>query len=1046
MSARHLVKDRPATYRRLEDMLYGIAETIRPPERLTVTQAAVRFVKIKEKNYSGPWNERKTPYVVEPQNMTMSLDYTGMVFVGPARTGKALALDTPIPVPTGWSTMGNLRVGDEVFDENGEVCRVIAVTNVMYGRSCYRVEFSDGEALVADAEHQWQVSDGHRPNTQHVMTTEQMLQTHRYGKTQRSRYWVAIAGALDLPEATLPLHPYVLGAWLGDGTSDAASLTCGADDASEMESLLTECGTPVRYGRENACGAKLLLLSDKRYGGFVGARSPVIQALLDLNLGYQGAPKHIPANYLRASREQRIALLQGLMDTDGHADVRGQLEFCTTSPQIADGFAELLSSLGYKFCLMKRPAAAKTAHRFIFFAAEGDRVFRLSRKQARVDATSDRRKVSNRRRYITAIVPVESVPVRCIQVSSTSSLYLAGRNMVPTHNSQMFLNWMSTTAMCDPADMMLLQMSRPRAREFSLSDLAKLFRNSADVREKLVPGRQNDNVYDKAFRSGMRVTIVHPSINELSGKTVGRLWAMDYDRIDDDIDGEGDAWTLLKKRAQTLGRHGMTVIESSPGRPVVDAKWMRRTPHEAPPCTGILARYNEGTRARWYWSCQQCDHKFEGDFHLLHFPDEGSPRERARQTTMPCPSCGFPHTPDMQSDLNMAGRWVHEGETWHDDGTVTGSRRESDIISYWLKGPAAAFTTWPELVEKFINATDEYDRTGSEESLKSVTNVDLGLPYASKTLESGRLPEDLKNRAEEWGTAAEEPTVPPGVRFLMAMVDVQGGGAACFVVHIFGIDEHGDIWHVDMFKIRKSARLDDQGERERLNPSSYVEDWELLVDQVMERSYPLSDASGRRMGIKLTACDSGGSDGATATAYEFYLRLRERGLAGRFHLLKGVPSKTETAPIRTAYPNAETKGNKFERYRSIPVQYINSNIVKDNTSNLLDRAIPGGMIHFPWWAPDWLYAQLTNEVRLPNGQWEKVGNRKNEAWDLLAYAVAFLSHRDINIRYIDWANPPSWAAEWDRNDFVFAEGQQAAFDAPDDPEELSFEELAKRLG
>lgn len=1074
---RQLVPDRPAAFVRLEHMLRGIADAIRPPERLTVTQAAQKYVRIKEKNYSGPWSADKTPYVIEPQDMLTSLDYTGMVFVGPARTGKALALDTPIPVPSGWATMGELQVGDRVFDENGDICRVIATTPIMHDHACYRVEFSDGESIIADAEHQWQVGDVHRPDRQHVMTTEQMLPSHRYGKSQRSRYWIDIAGSLDLPEVELPLHPYALGAWLGDGTSDAASITCGASDSGEIAALLSQCGIPVRYGRENTCGAKLLLLSDKRYGGFVAQRSPVSQALLDLNLGYQGAAKHIPAIYLRASREQRIALLQGLMDTDGHADMRGQLEFCTTSPAIAEGFAELLSSLGYKFCLMKRPAAAKIAHRFMFHAAEGDCIFRLERKQQRVEATRGRRKVTNGRRYIIAIVPVDSVPVRCIQVSSASSLYLAGRNMVPTHNSQMFLNWMSTTAICDPADMMLLQMSKPRAREFSLSDLAKLFRNSPDVRSKLVPGRQNDNVYDKAFLSGMRLTIVHPSINELSGKTVGRTWTMDADRIDDNIDGEGDYWTLMGKRGQTLGRYRMNVAESSPGRPVTDATWMPSSPHEAPPCTGILAKYNEGTRARWYWSCLQCQHKFEGDFQLFDYPKEGSPKDRADQVSMPCPSCGYPHKPDDQHALNLGGRWVHEGETWHEDGTVTGERRKSDIISYWLKGPAAAFTTWQELVLKYINAVEDFERTASEETLKSVTNVDLGLPYTPKGIESARLPEELKQRAHAYNVRGE---VPPGVRFILTTVDVQAGGRPSFVCHTFGIapvqTEAGwsiDIYHVDMWKITRSRRTNEHGERELIDPATYKEDWHILIDDVLERTYPLGDGSGRVMRAKLVACDSGGAasttaarlnkalDGpvvsTTANAYDFWRFLRDdpegRGYHQRFHLLKGEPSRSAPA-IHKTFPDSQQKDRWAIARGDVPVWAVNSNVVKDQTSIMLSRPEPGGMVHHPIWYDeagnpediDWHYKQLTTESRTPKG-WINNSRRKNESWDLLAYCVAFLQHPDIRVLQPNfWERPPTWARDWEDNDLVLRVAADGSTEpAKATPKKVSLADLAGRL-
>lgn len=619
--------------------------------------------------------------------------------------------------------------------------------------------------------------------------------------------------------------------------------------------------------------------------------------------------------------------------------------------------------------------------------------------------------------------------------------------------SQLWLNWMSHSAICDPADMMLVQMSQARAREFSLSDLKKHFRNSPDVTAKLVPGRVNDNVYDKTFISGMRVTIVHPSINEFSGKTNGRTWTMDYDRLPTSIDGEGDAWTLIGKRGETLGRYAMNVAESSPGFEVTDAKWIPSSTHEAPPCEGILSIYNTGDRRRWYWQCVQCSHKFEPDFHLFNLVDSHDPQEVADAVTMPCPSCGFPHTPDMQHQLNLGGRWIKEGEIWLPDGTITGTPRRSETASFWIKGPAAAFNTWQRQVLAYINAKADYERTGSEEKLKAVTNTSLGLPYTPKSLEAGRLPEELKARAKPYNVRGE---VPPGVRFLITTIDVQAGGRPAFVVHTFGIEpvqmEGGawslDIYHIDMWKITKSRRLDDDGERKLIDPSAYPEDWHILIDEVIERDYPLGDGSGRVMRAKLIACDSGGASASTAAvrlnaaldgprlsvtsnAYEFwrYLRLHDpegRGHHSRFHLLKGAPSPN--APmIHVSYPDSQQKDKYAIARGDVPVWLINSNPAKDQVSNLLGRTEAGGQIHFPIWYQDdgraedinWLYTQLTAEVRIAAG-WKNAARRKNEAFDLLCYCVAFLNHSSIKIDRRDfWTAPQSWADEWDRNELVF---------------------------
>lgn len=641
-----------------------------------------------------------------------------------------------------------------------------------------------------------------------------------------------------------------------------------------------------------------------------------------------------------------------------------------------------------------------------------------------------------------------------------------------TGKSQMFLNWFATTAICDPMDMMLLHMSQATGRNWSLSDLAKLLRNSPEVRARLTPGRQNDNVFDKSLISGMRLQIIHPSINELSGKTVGRNWAMDYDRLPTNIDNEGDAWTLLKKRAQTLKRYGMTVAETSPGFPITDGKWMPSTPHEAPPCEGLLSIYNDGDRRRWYWRCVQCLTAFEPHRKHLRWPKSNDPMESAEQVVMGCPSCGFPMTPDMQFELNLGGRWLKEGQVWLPEGgkhgTIVGTPRRSDIASFWMFGPAAAFTTWPELVLKLLNAEAHFERTGEETKLVAVINTDMGEPHLPKALDAGRLPDELKRRAKPYSRKGE---VPEGVGFLVTTIDVQAGGRPAFVCHTYGIGYGGDIWHVDMWKIRKSKRLDEDGERKLIDPHSYPEDWDCLVEEAIERSYPLSDGSGRHMEVKIVACDSGGAAASgsekkqieagpvvsvTSNAYDFWRRLRDdeqhRGYHLRFHLVKGSPSKDGSTPdIVKSLPDSQQKDRYAIARGDVPVWLVNSNQVKDQVHAKLGRTDPGGQVHFPIWLDDedkpididWLYSQLTTEVRLGKG-WVNTSRRKNEAFDLLAYCIAICKHPDIRILQLPWDDPPPWATpDWDSNELVFDPSIQRG--ASEHSAQLTLEALAKQL-
>ena len=625
------------------------------------------------------------------------------------------------------------------------------------------------------------------------------------------------------------------------------------------------------------------------------------------------------------------------------------------------------------------------------------------------------------------------------ELSSLNHTAMVFAGPARTGKSAMLINWLCHTAITDPADMMVVHMAQHTARDWSQADLAKAIRNSPELAARIVPGKSNDNVYDKRFLSGMRLTVTWPTIKNLSGKTIPRLWIMDMDRIKPQIiDGEGHVFDLTRKRADTFKRYGMCAAEASPGFPINDPKWIPdpTRPHEAPPAEGILALYNRGDRRRWYWQCVFCGDTFQPRFNLLRWPDSKDFMECAEQAYMACPHCfevnKEPITFAMQPELNNAGRWIKEGQIWRGNEGIFGVPRRSDIASFWMFGPAAGFTDWKVLVQRYLVACEEYERTGNDGSLMTTVTVDQGEGYVPKALEGGLLPETLKNRAEEFGGRDPDgvPYVPVGVRFLIAAVDVQ---KESFVVHIFGIGEGFDIWHVDMFKIKKSARIDDQGHPHVVDPASYIEDWDLLVG-MMERTWPLPDDTGRRMSLKMTVCDSGGRDGVTRNAYEFYHSLRDAGKHQRFHLLAGRPSKHEMSTIRLTHIENWTGTKRLAgAVGAIPLWLVNSNIVKDTARNMMMRTEPGGMVHFPNWAPMWLYSQLTNEFRQTDGTWKNPNNKRNEAFDLLAYCIAFCDHSDIRMRFLDWANPPGWAAPWDRNDLVVGATQkpyQAEYAAP----------------
>jgi DNA segregation ATPase FtsK/SpoIIIE-like protein len=415
-----------------------------------------------------------------------------MLIAGATGAGKALALDTPIPTPHGWTTMGEVRVGGQVFDESGRRCTVTAATPVMYGRPCYEVEFSDGTVIVADAEHQWLTWDrntrkaagraapgstaypadwvawspvtpawsnrkaygpGERNRMRNLRaqglscaqvgellgrsaaavqqqwnrpepasralsprTTAQLAATLRSG--QQWNHAIPAANPLMLADAELPVDPYVLGYLLGDG--DTCFRGRAACDPQDRKWLLAEF---------RSAGYDARPYPDPGHFGVPG----ITKAWRSLRLD-QG--KSIPSMYQRGSASQRLALAQGLVDSDGYVDNHGCYRFTSSSPALAEGFRELVSGLGCVAQTHKRAGRLRAGvvckESWEIIVPSSLPLARLPRKAL---AARHQWKCEQAGRYITAVRPVPSVPVRCIQVDSPSRLYLASRSCIPTHNS-----------------------------------------------------------------------------------------------------------------------------------------------------------------------------------------------------------------------------------------------------------------------------------------------------------------------------------------------------------------------------------------------------------------------------------------------------------------------------------------------------------------------------------------------------------------------------------------------------------------------------------
>lgn len=356
---------------------------------------------------------------------------------GARDTGKALDVTTPIPTPDGWTTMGDLRVGDEVFAEDGRVCTVTEAFTPMRGRPCFEIEFDDGATIVADADHLWRTwtknslrnhMRGRPGHGSDVRTTAEIAETLR--SLAEPNHRIEVAAALDIDERDLPIPPYTLGAWLGDGSSYRGHMTIGPQDEAEMVEQLRSDGFVVTKLTSQFAWAL-------NYPGVVNHKTGTVTAALR-RLGVR-ANKHIPPEYLRASAAQRLALLQGLIDTDGHVSTRwGNCEITQKNERLARDIFELITSLGQRPSFSKKIARCNGVEAGpvfrVVFQPNGIMPCRLHRKveQVRPSPASTRLKF----RRIVDVRSTSSVLVRCIAVNSPSHLFLAGEAMIPTHNSE----------------------------------------------------------------------------------------------------------------------------------------------------------------------------------------------------------------------------------------------------------------------------------------------------------------------------------------------------------------------------------------------------------------------------------------------------------------------------------------------------------------------------------------------------------------------------------------------------------------------------------
>ena len=347
------------------------------------------------------------------------------------QVGKALDINTPIPTPDGWKKMGELKDGDRVFDENGKICTIIKAHDIRVDRKCYEITFSNGEKIIADESHEWFTqnnSERRKGKDGSNKTTDEIYKTLTKGKTTKEpNHRILFNSKVEYPSKKLSIDPYLLGYWLGDGFSNGSRIIVGKQD---IENVLLNFeyikNKSITFFPYKNCFHINILKDDENIS--------FKTKLKNYNLLNN---KHIPIDFLLSDYNQRLELLRGLMDSNGHCNKRGVCQFYSINKELAENVKELIYSLGIQCSITSKiPKLYNKECKRIYMVtfSTTEKIFKINRK------SENQKKILNKNSrnnyiYIKNIIEIDSTPVRCISVDSKSNLFLCGKTFIPTHNS-----------------------------------------------------------------------------------------------------------------------------------------------------------------------------------------------------------------------------------------------------------------------------------------------------------------------------------------------------------------------------------------------------------------------------------------------------------------------------------------------------------------------------------------------------------------------------------------------------------------------------------
>jgi len=891
--------------------------------------------------------------------------------------------------------MGKIKAGDIVFDERGRPTEVTGVSEIFTDRKCWTVVFSDGSEVVCDDGHLWTVDDEkkYERRKKRTLTTGEIAATFKV-RSFRNRYAIDVAAPIDTPEADLPIPPYTLGAWLGDGSSHSNRITTHIDDAEEMAALIRSEGVatsferkwskgncteilldPVTRGDPNICirghnnrvtgvyhrikrGKPVQLCAEcgrqhskaHQYGFTpdpVLQRPTIGKCLFEAGLI---ANKHIPQVYLRASRAQRIALLRGLMDTDGSVTTAGgRCEISFVDRALVDGTYELLQTLGIKAKIRERMSSKilpggklrqsppRPYWRIDFVAYADEAVFGLERKAKHLKPREGARVTETKRRRIVDVRPAESVPVRCISVDTPSHLFLCGRSMIPTHNTESGLNWIGYVVHQAPGPMLSVQPTVDMAKRYSKQRIAPMIEESDSLRDLVKDPRERDSgntVLAKEFPGGVLVMTGANSAVGLRSMPARYVFLDEVDGYPGDVDGEGDPVALAEARTRTFQRRKVYMVST----PTIAGR------------SRIEREFSKSDQRRFFLPCPECGHFQTLKFSQLKW-DKGDPTS----AQYVCEDCGCLLGERHKTEMLRRGEWRATAEG---DGRTVGFHLSS------LYSPVG-WMSWVEIAQRWEAAQ------GDPDLLKEFVNTVLGETWQQR----GDAPEwdHVYQRRDGYSSG----TVPLGALILFAGVDVQKDRLE---VGIWGFGRNRQRWLIEH---RVLPGQTNRPEVWRELETMFTETWR--------------HESGTEMSVRDWGIDTG------AFAPEVGAFVRSQQGRGNVHAVDGL-DRYDAAFLGVGGLDITVKGKKLKRglkTLKIGVSYCKQELVSQLALvRAEDGSYPPGFVHLPSDVTEDQVKQLTSESLVTKRvkgrmkrEWQVIEGRRNEVLDCSNYSRGVASMR-----------------------------------------------------